>query len=55
MMYMITHGRIVLSYLKAVITNGFLSLIKQDKKSERLGIGEGLVILGFVALLLTIV
>ncbi len=43
-MYMITHGRIALSYLREVITSGFQSLMIQVPRSVKHGIGVGLAI-----------
>jgi len=40
-MYMITHGRIALSYLQAVITNGFHSLIPKVESLARFVTGVG--------------
>jgi hypothetical protein len=55
MMYMITHGRIVLSYLQGAIMNGFHSLIVKAESLVRFVIGVGPDISGSAVLAVIIV
>ena len=49
-MYMITHGRIALSYLQVAITNGFRSLMPKAESLARFVTGVGPDISGIAVL-----
>ena len=49
-MYMITHGRIALSYLQVAITNGFRSLMLKAESLARFVTGVGPDISGIAVL-----
>ncbi len=53
-MYMITHGRIVLSFLREVTMSGFHSLIAKAERPARFVIGVGPDILGIAVLIVII-
>lgn len=53
-MYMITHGRIVLSYLREAIMNGFRSLMLKVVSLARFVIGVGPDTFVLAALIVTI-